>query len=103
MTYSSDPNECAICGEGLYEGGPRGNPQRIGEKREILNTTDAARKMQGNDERTREARGSFSIKVGFCPDCFKEHGLGEDDDGELSDVYDQMSLWRANLVPERDL
>jgi hypothetical protein len=101
MTRVSDPNRCGVCGEGLYEEGPTGQPQRIGQIA-LTGGNDAINEMNGSQEQKREAKRGFGLRVGFCPDCLDEYDMGLDDWGNLSDIYDQISLNRTRIVPEKD-
>ncbi|WP_277543241.1 hypothetical protein [Haloarcula laminariae] len=102
MVYVTDPNQCAFCGQGLFEESDFGNPDRIGE---VFQTggSDAIEEMQGTPEQKREARQAFSIKVGVCPDCLEEYDLARGDLENLSNVHDEISLTHTENVPERDL
>ena len=102
MTGEPDPNYCAFCGDGLYERGSSGSPQRIGEIFEAP-SNDAVTQMQGSNQQKREARKAFAVKIGVCPDCLHDYDLAPGDLDNLSNKYDQISLTYTELVPERDL
>lgn len=100
MASPSDPNFCAICDDGLLKRTNNGGRRRVGKIE--LASADAAREMQGRDEKKREAQRGFAIKVGLCLNCIDDHDLGTDQDGSLSDVYDQISLSRTVFIADRD-
>ncbi|WP_255150383.1 hypothetical protein [Halorarius halobius] len=102
MTGEPDPNYCAFCGDGLYNRGPSGNPQRIGEIFETL-SNGAVTQMQGSNQQKREARQAFAVKIGVCPECLNDNDLAPGDLDNLSNKYDQISLTYTELVSERDL
>jgi len=102
MTGEPDPNYCAFCGDGLYERGSSGSPQRVGEIFEIA-SSDAVAQMQGSDQQKRDARQAFAIKIGVCPKCLNDYGLSPGDLDNLSNVYDQILLTKTELAPEKDL
>lgn len=102
MTGEPDPNYCAFCGDGLYNSGSSGNPQRVGEIFETL-SNDAVTQMQGSNQQKREARQAFAVKIGVCPECLNDYDLAPGDLDNLSNEYDQISLTYTELVPERDL
>ena len=102
MTGEPDPNYCAFCGDGLYERGPSGKPQRVGETFEII-SNDAVNQMEGNDQQKHDARQAFAVKIGVCSECLNDYDLAPGDLDNLSNIYDQISLTYTELVPERDL
>ncbi|CAI48240.1 uncharacterized protein NP_0298A [Natronomonas pharaonis DSM 2160] len=99
MSYEK-PVECALCGEGLFEKGPQGNPQRIGETELVVTSDENVAKMEIPPKKRGEVTRAFALKIGLCPDCIDDYDL--QGSGELADTYDDIVLHRAKILPKKE-
>jgi hypothetical protein len=87
--------KCGICGDGILKTTNPSGPKEGLEKRV---SSGKGRQMKGSDELKREAVEAWSLKVGFCEDCVRKHGL---DNKGIDHVISKISLARVAKIPQR--
>ncbi|WP_256298923.1 hypothetical protein [Haloarchaeobius salinus] len=91
-----EPIKCGICGKGILETAEPSGPKEGTEK---MAQPKQAWDMKGSNDLKREAEKAWALKIGFCDNHTKKHGLNSG--GNLNQILPKVSLQWVARIPEQ--